>query len=87
MNAMIMSALMAFGMVGLFGAAKSEPKKATDDCCAKRTEACCTPKPKECCEKKAADDCHGASKDPSSPERKGHRGMCGEKAGGSGCMK
>ena len=95
MNAMIMTAVTALGILGIFGAVQSDPKKLTDDCCAKPASSCCTPKPENCCEKKrngqtekkAPGDCHGASKDQSSREHDGHRGMCGEKAGGSGCMK
>lgn len=49
MNAMIMSALAAFGIAGFFGAPASQ-------CCAKRAENCCETKMAGCCEK-MKDEC------------------------------
>jgi hypothetical protein len=57
MNAMIMSALTALGIAGFFGVAQSEPKKAMDECCAKRADDCCAKKPDNCCETKIAGCC------------------------------
>jgi len=91
MNTMILSALTAFGIAGLFGLVQSEPKKAQEECCAKPTESCCSPKPDNCCEQM-----HHGMKDhhPSGTgqaEKKPVDSHCESKvpkAGeGSGCMK
>ncbi len=55
MNAMIMSALTAFGIAGFFGSPDLD--KAMDECCAKRTDSCCTTKPENCCERKMEGCC------------------------------
>jgi hypothetical protein len=57
MNAMMMSALAAFGIAAGFGAVQSDPQKAMDEGCARRTESCCSPKPDNCCEKKMEGCC------------------------------
>jgi len=58
MNAIMMSALMGFGIAGFFGAPdQADVKKAMDECCAKRTDDCCTKKPDNCCETKMAGCC------------------------------
>lgn len=55
MNAMIISALAAFGIAGFFSAVSSGPEDAKDGCCSKPAEDHCGKKPDNCCEKK--DEC------------------------------
>ena len=59
MNAMIMTALAAFGIAGFFSATQSDPKNTKDGCCAKPTEDHCGKgkKPDNCCETNTAGCC------------------------------
>lgn len=68
MNAIMMSAVTALGLVGFFGSAAtalSDVKKAmaeccatkTADCCSTKADNCCTKKMEGCCEKKMKDEC------------------------------
>ena len=57
MNAMIISALAAFGIAGFFSAVPSDPQDAKDGCCSKPAGDHCGKKPDNCCETKTASCC------------------------------